>query len=86
MDASSPRPILATLEREFFFEDAVHKGFWEKAGVELCRKTGVEIDFSRRSPPPASVRLKEWAKGAIFRAFPADAIVRVQNRFNLGAR
>lgn len=44
-----PERILCTLRHMFPFEDAVHKGKWERAGIRLCERNGITIDFSRRS-------------------------------------
>lgn len=73
------RPMLVTRTKEFPFIDAVHKGYWEKFAVKLCRDNGVDIDFSRRPAPPLRKRLVEMAKAAIFHTFPKDWIVRIQN-------
>ena len=73
------RPMLVTPTREFPFIDAVHKGYWEKFAVKLCRDNGLPIDFSHRPTPPLSKRLRELAKAAVFSLFPADWIVRTQN-------
>lgn len=81
-----PRPILATRRREFPFVDAVHKGCWESFGVDVCRRNGIEIDFSRRGLPSARTRLVEWFKGLVFAVFPHTLIVRVQNALGAGAR
>jgi len=79
-------PILAARKREFPFVDSVHKGYWEKAGVENCRRNGIEPDLSRRPLPPLRARLAEAAKAAVFSAFPADWIVKIQNIFGIGAK
>lgn len=84
--ADEPRPILATRKREFPFVDAVHKGCWETFGVDVCRRNGVEIDFSRRGLPSPRTRLVEWFKRLVFAIFPHTLIVRVQNALGVGAR
>ncbi len=80
------RPILATREREFPFVDAVHKGYWERFGVEVCRKNGVEIDWARRGLPPFKVRLIEGLKAAVFACVSPTLIVKIQNRFGWGKK
>lgn len=81
-----PRPLLVTPTQEFPFVDAVHKGYWERAGVALCEANGVSIDFARRGLPPIRVRVVEALKGLVFAIFPWTLIVRVQNALGLGAR
>lgn len=81
-----PRPLLVTPTQEFPFVDAVHKGYWEKAGVALCAANGVAIDFKARNKPPPLVACREWLKGIVFRIVPTTFLVRVQNAFNIGAK
>lgn len=78
--------LFAAVKREFPFVDAVHKGYWERAGAAACRANGIEPDFSRRTFAPPVRRAIEALKTAIFAVFPASAIVKIQNRFNLGAK
>lgn len=80
------RPILATVEKEFPFVDAVHKGCWEKFGLEVCRANGIAVDLSKRGLPPVSTRVKEALKALVFAVVPNTLIVRVQNAFGLGAK
>lgn len=80
------RRLLVTPEREFPFIDAVHKGYWEKFGLAICQKNGMEVDFRRRSRPPIPIRIKEWLKTMVFAVFPVSLIVRVQNALGVGAR
>ena len=84
--AAEPRPLLVTPTKEFPFVDAVHKGYWEKFGVEVCEKNGVAIDFAVRSLPPLSVRLREGLKDLIFAIFPWTLIVRIQNLLDVGMK
>ena len=84
-DEADPRPLLVTEKQEFPFLDVVHKGYWEPWGVALLKREGIAYDFSRRGTPPASVRLKEWAKNVIFRLNP-DLVTRIQNVFNAGKK
>lgn len=79
-DPGDPRPIMVTEKCEFPFVDAVHKGYWEKRGIELLRRCAVACDFTRRGTPPFRARMLELAKTLAFNIFPADWIVRVQNR------
>ena len=81
-----PRPLLVTPTKEFPFVDAVHKGYWEKLGIEVCRANGIEINFAKRGLPPISVRIKEGLKALIFALFPYTLIVRIQNFFDIGAK
>lgn len=78
-DESDPRPLMVTEKLEFPFIDAVHKGYWEKEGIACMAENGIAYDFSRRGAPPLAVRLKEGFKSLVFRIFPADLIVKVQN-------
>lgn len=80
------RPLLVAPMQEFPFIDAVHKGYWEKAGLELCETNGIGIDRTKRDLPPYSVRIKEWIKAAIFAIFPWSLIVRIQNALGVGAK
>ena len=86
MVGGEKRPLLVTLEKEFPFVDAVHKGCWEKFGVEVCRANGIELDFSVRGLPPLKVRVREWLKGLVFAIFPWTLIVRIQNLFDIGMK
>jgi hypothetical protein len=86
MVGDEKRPLLVTKTKEFPFVDAVHKGYWEDFGVDLCRRHQVAIDFSARALPPLRVRLREGVKKMIFALFPATLIVRVQNIFNAGMK
>ena len=86
MVGDEKRPLLVTPEKEFPFVDAVHKGCWEKFGVEVCRDNGIELDFSVRSLPPLKVRIREWLKGLVFTIFPWTLIVRIQNLFDIGMK
>ncbi len=86
MLAGERRPLLVTRTREFPFVDAVHKGYWEDAGIRLCDENGVPLDFARRSRPPLSVRLRESLKSLVFAVFPNTVIVRLQNAFSIGAK
>ena len=86
MAKGEKRPLLVTPTKEFPFVDAVHKGYWEKFGVAVCRENGVEVDFSKRGLPPFKVRLVEGLKSLVFAVFPWSLIVRVQNALNLGAK
>ena len=86
MVGDEKRPLLVTPTKEFPFVDAVHKGCWEKFGVEVCRRNGVEIDFSVRGLPPFKVRLCEGVKKLIFVVFPWTLIVRIQNLLDVGMK
>ena len=80
------RPLLVTPTKEFPFVDAVHKGCWEKFGVEVCERNGIAVDFAARGLPPLSVRIVEGVKSLIFAIFPWTLIVRVQNLFGIGKK
>ena len=86
MVGGEQRPLLVTPTREFPFIDAVHKGYWEKAGLAVCRENGVAVDLARRGRPPFRVRLVEGLKALVFAIFPWALIVRVQNALDLGAK
>ena len=77
--ATSDKVLLATLEREFPFVDAVHKGHWERAALEICRRNGVDTSCSARTLPPMSTRVVEGLKKLVFSLFPWNWIVRIQN-------
>lgn len=79
------RPLLVTRTKEFPFVDAVHKGYWETWGVDVCRKNGVDVDFAKRGLPPFSVRFKEGVKRFIWKLNP-ELVTRLQNRFAIGAK
>ncbi len=78
------RPLLCTPEKEFPFVDAVHKGHWERFGVDVCHKNNIDIDFSRRKLPSMPRSFIEWGKGAAYRCFGATNVVRIQNALGAG--
>ena len=80
------RPLLVTPTKEFPFVDAVHKGFWEKFGLAVCRANGIEPDLSVRGLPPVKTRIVEGLKTLVFALVPTTFIVRVQNAFGVGAK
>ena len=85
MVGDEKRPLLVTPTKEFPFVDAVHKGYWEKFGLAVCRKNGVDLGGVTRTLPPFKVRLAEGVKALIFHLVPTTLLVRFQNRFALGA-
>ena len=85
-DESDSRPLLVTATKEFPFIDAVHKGYWEKFGVECLASNGIDYDFSLRGLPPLRVRIAESLKSLVFAVFPHTLIVRVQNLVNAGKK
>ncbi len=86
MTGGEPRPLLVTPSKEFPFVDAVHKGCWERFGLEVCRRNGISLAHSARTLPPFRTRVAEGLKGLVFRLAPKTLLVRLQNRFNIGAR
>lgn len=78
--------LLVSPKKEFPFVDAVHKGHWEKFGLAVCRENNIDLTGITRTLPPFKIRLKEGVKGLIFRIVPTTLLVRVQNRFALGAK
>lgn len=78
--------LLVTQTQEFPFVDAVHKGYWEKAGIALCRANGIEPDLARRGLPPPRVRMIEGMKALVFNVVPTTLLVRFQNALGLGAK
>ena len=86
MVGNEPRPLLVTQTKEFPFVDAVHKGYWEKFGLEVCRVNNINLDNISRTLPPLKVRIIESAKALIFHLVPWNWIVKIQNRFDLGAK
>ena len=83
---ASEKPLLVTPTKEFPFVDAVHKGYWETFGLAVCRENGVAVDTAARTLPPFKVRMVEGLKAFVFRVVPTTLLVRVQNRFALGAK
>ena len=86
MVGDEKRPLLVTPTKEFPFVDAVHKGYWEKFGLAVCRENGVPVDTAARTLPPFKVRFVEGVKAFVFHVVPTTLLVRVQNRFALGAK
>ena len=84
--ADDPRPLLVTPTREFPFVDAVHKGCWERYGIDLLDANGIAYDLSVRGLPTFKTRLVEGLKALIFALFPHTLIVRVQNLLNVGMK
>jgi len=80
------KPILVTPTKEFPFVDAVHKGCWERFGLDVCMRNGVDLSGTKRTLPPLSTRIVEGLKAIAFRVLPLNLLVRVQNRFSLGAK
>ena len=83
---SEHRPLLVTPTKEFPFVDAVHKGHWEKFGIEVCERNNVPVDLAVRGRPPLSVRMREGVKDVVFAFFPWTLIVRIQNLFDVGMK
>lgn len=86
MVGDEKRPLLVTPTKEFPFVDAVHKGYWEKFGLAVCRANGAPVDTAARTLPPLKVRIIEGMKAIVFRIVPTTLLVRVQNKFALGAK
>ena len=86
MAGGEKRPLLVTRRKELPFRDAVHKGYWEPAGLKLCRENGIDLSGVARTLPPFRVRLAEGAKALVFHIVPNTLLVRFQNRFGLGAK
>lgn len=80
------KPILVTGTKEFPFVDAVHKGYWERFGLAVCRENGIDTASMKRTLPPFKVRLVEGLKALVFAIVPTTLLVRFQNRFSLGAK
>lgn len=85
MVGNEPRPLLVTPTKEFPFVDAVHKGYWEKFGLDVCLRNRIDMSESKRTLPPLKVRILEGAKALMFKTFPTTLLVKIQNRFALGA-
>lgn len=83
---TAEKPILVTGKKEFPFVDAVHKGYWETFGLDACKAVGIDTGNFKRTLPPFKVRLAEGIKGLIFAIVPTTLLVRIQNRFALGAK
>lgn len=84
-DLDDPRPLMVSTVNEFPFTDAVHKGYWEREGVELVRRERLDVDIGRRGTAPWTVRVKEGIKSRLFRMSP-ELVTRVQNVFNAGKK
>lgn len=80
------RPLLHTVTKEFPFVDAVHKGCWEKFGVQVLKDNGIEFDFSKRGLPPFKTKLVEGLKAVVFHLVPTTLLVRIQNALGAGAK
>ena len=80
------KPLLVTPTKEFPFVDAVHKGHWEKFGLDVCLKNGIDLSGITRTLPPFRIRLVEGLKGLVFKVVPWNWLVRVQNALSLGAK
>ncbi len=80
-----PYPILGTREIAFPFEDAVHKGKWEEAGIRLCSRNGIEIDFKKRGQMTHLDIIWKNLLGAILQLNPTR-IVKIQNALGLGKK
>ena len=84
--AGGDQPLLVTRTKEFPFVDAVHKGYWERFGIELMRDNGVAFDLEKRGLPPFRVRFVEAFKSFVFAVFPWTLVVRVQNALGVGKK
>ena len=78
--------LLVTPTKEFPFVDAVHKGHWERFGLDVCRENNVDLSGISRTLPPFKTRLVEGLKRLVFRVVPWNWIVRVQNALDIGAK
>lgn len=83
---TADKRLLVTPTKEFPFVDAVHKGHWEKFGLAVCHENNIGLTGITRTLPPFKIRLIEGVKGLIFRIVPTTLLVRIQNRFDLGAK
>ena len=86
MVGGEKRPLLVTPTKEFPFVDAVHKGYWETFGLAVCRENGIDTSGAGRTLPPLRARLVEGLKAIVFRTVPTTLLVRIQNRFDIGAK
>lgn len=64
------QPILCTLRHVFPFVDSVHKGKWEQAGVILCERNEISIDYERRRVMSNLDNLVKYGKGAVIDIAP----------------
>lgn len=78
-DERDPRPLLVSERAEIPLVDAVRKGFYERAAIELAEREGVALDLAARTTPPLSRRVIEGAKALAFKTLPIELIVRLQN-------
>ena len=78
--------LLVTKTKEFPFVDAVHKGHWERFGLNVCRANNIDLNGIKRTLPPFKTRLVEGFKGLVFRIVPWNWLVRIQNALGVGAK
>ena len=77
--------LICTLRHHFPFEDAVHKGKWEQAGIKLCERNNIEIDFSRRSAMQNIDYSVKHGKGLIIDIAP-NLVINMMNGFTKAKR
>lgn len=61
---------LCSLRQVFPFEDAVHKGKWERSGLRLCERNDIRIDPIARQKMTEKDYLVKHLKGYILEIFP----------------
>jgi len=77
------QPLLGTRAFQFPFEDVVHKGKWERHGIRLCQRNGIDLSQSKRAVLSDWDYAREHFKGFILNLNPT-LIVRIQNLLKLG--
>lgn len=70
--------FIGTLNYMFPYIEAVRKGKWMESGVWLCKRNGIELDYSHRPAMGNWGMCKIYLKGAILDLNPT-LIVKIQN-------
>ncbi len=76
---ANPPLILESLEYHFPYVEAVRKGKWMRAGVDICKRNGIKIDFTIRKKLSMFDNTIIWAKGVLLRIAP-NFVQNVQNK------
>lgn len=71
-------PLLASRDYVFPYEEGVRKGRWMDAGVRICKRNGIQLDFSRRKQMSNLDLAWIYFKGAILEMNP-NSTVKIQN-------
>lgn len=72
------QPLLASRSYVFPYEEGVRRGKWMDNGVRICKRNGIEIDFSKRKPMSNFDLAWIYFKGGILSLNPT-LVVKIQN-------